>query len=109
LPQLFETIMQSKTILTLLLSAAALTSVAAHADGRAWGVDSRTPSASTASAKSRADVKQELLQAQRQGFSQASNFKHYPGTQKAGSKTRAEVRTELTQAKADGTSAVYQH
>lgn len=104
--------MQSKAIYALLVSAATLGSVAAHADSQVWGLEQVSSALTTPSTKTRAEVKAELLQAQRQGFSSASNYRDYPATPSHSVKSRAQVRSELLQAQAGadaGSAALYQH
>ncbi|MDB5846382.1 MAG: hypothetical protein JWP29_134, partial [Rhodoferax sp.] len=64
---------------------------------------------STVSTTTRAAVKNELLQAQRQGFTTATNYRDYPATPSNSVKTRAQVRSELLQARAEGSAETYQH
>ena len=107
--------MQSKAIYALLVSAAtlgSLGSVAAHADSQVWGLEQVGSALTTKSSKTRAEVKAELLQAQRQGFTSASNYRDYPDTPSHSVKSRAQVRSELLQAQAGGdagSAALYQH
>ena len=104
--------MQSKAIYALIVSAATLGSVAAHADSQVWGLEQVGSALTTKSTKTRAEVKAELLQAQRQGFTSASNYRDYPDTPSHSLKSRAQVRSELLQAQAGGdagSAALYQH
>jgi hypothetical protein len=101
--------MSSKAIYALLVSAAALGSVGAHADNAVWGLDYLAKTPANTSTTTRAQVKSELLQAQRQGFGATGNDNSYPATPMASVKSRAEVRNELVQARAEGPLIIYQH
>lgn len=101
--------MSSKAIYALLISAATLGSVAAHADDTVWGLEYLAKTPATASNTTRAEVKKELLQARREGLSATVNDSSYPTTAANSVKTRAQVKSELAQARAEGPLIIYQH
>ena len=101
--------MSSKAIYALLVSAATLGSVGAHADNTVWGLEYLAKTPATASTTTRAEVKSELLQAQRDGLRATVNDSSYPATATSSVKTRAQVKSELAQARAEGPLIIYQH
>lgn len=92
--------MKSNLVSAAILAVAALTSVNSFADDNRYPADQ----VSVTSNKTRADVRAELLQAQREGY-KISSDSTYPApdsTPAASTKTRAEVRAELLQAQREG-------
>lgn len=92
----------SRIVSSIVLAAAALVSASAFADSGEAFVNQ--PAVST---KSRADVKNELLQAQRQGYNSSGNFKNYPELAVTSTQTRAEVRAQLASAGNVASSELY--
>jgi Domain of unknown function (DUF4148) len=91
--------MKTKIFAALLISTAVVASAPAFAGNEHVGDD--VSSWSGASTKTRAQVREELVQAEQQpGFAQMNSNVYYPGTvQQAGaSQTRAEVRQALADA-----------
>ncbi|MGH8846095.1 MAG: DUF4148 domain-containing protein [Polaromonas sp.] len=92
--------MQSKLVSASILAIAALSSASSFAGDHRYPEDP----VSVTSGKTRADVRAELLQAQREGY-KISSDSTYPApdsTPAASTKTRAEVRAELLQAQREG-------
>lgn len=92
----------SRIVSSLVLAAAALVSASAFADSGEAFVN--RPVVST---KSRADVTNELVQAQRQGYNSSGNFKNYPEIAATSNQTRAEVRAQLIASGSLATSPLY--
>ncbi|WP_158899801.1 DUF4148 domain-containing protein [Burkholderia sp. L27(2015)] len=86
--------MKNKLFAALLVSAAVVASAPAFAGNANVGDDVSTWAG--VSTKTRAEVRQELIQAQQQGFIQANDDTYYPSVATTGpSKSRAEVKREL--------------
>jgi len=86
--------MKNKLFAALLVSAAVVASAPAFAGNANVGDD--VSAWSGVSTKTRAEVRQELIQAQQQGYIQANDDTYYPSVASAGpSNSRAEVKREL--------------
>lgn len=86
--------MKNKLFAALLVSAAVVASAPAFAGNAHVGDD--VSAWAGVSTKTRAQVSQELIQAQQQGFIQANDDTYYPSVANTGpSKSRAEVKREL--------------
>ena len=86
--------MKNKLFAALLISAAVVASAPAFAGNASVGDD--VSAWAGVSTKTRAQVRQELIQAQQQGFIQANDETYYPSVAAVGpSKSRAEVKQEL--------------
>ena len=97
---------RNRTLSSIVLAAAALVSVNAFADGGDQIFNQTVTSTST---KTRAEVKNELLQAQRQGFTSAGTFKNYPDVGFTSTKSRAQVRAEIVGTGPVGSSDIYSY
>ncbi|MDO9404624.1 MAG: DUF4148 domain-containing protein [Polaromonas sp.] len=96
--------MTFRIISSAVIAAAAFASMGAQAGDRIAGLDSPIKNTSI---KTRAEVKNELLQAQANGFDSTGDYRNYPQTAVNSVKSRADVRAELAVARTQPANDLY--